>query len=204
MIAGRFPFLALGDSYTIGEGVAPEERWPARLAVMLRGRGLDVGDPQVVAHSGWTCDELAAGIAAASPAGPFALVSLLVGVNDQYRGGSALDYAMRFARLLNRARALAGGDGRRVLVLSIPDWGVSPFADGRDRRAIAAGIDDFNRVNRRAAQLAGAGYVDITAASRQAADRSCFVSDGLHPSAPVYDEWARLAVDAAAAVLGGA
>jgi lysophospholipase L1-like esterase len=172
-----------------------------RLAALLRHRNLPVADPQIIARTGWTCDELAAGIDAAQPQGPFDLVTLLIGVNDQYRGGSALEYAMRLAAVVRRARGLAGGKGRRLVLLSIPDWGVSPFAAGRDRAAIAAAIDEFNLANRRAAQMAGAGYVDVTTASRRAVDAAAYVADGLHPAAAAYEEWARLAVDAAAQAL---
>jgi len=126
-------FLALGDSYTIGESVAATERWPLQLAALLRKEGLALDEPQIVATTGWTTDELWAGIDRAAPRGPFELVSLLIGVNDQYRRREASEYAAQFAVLLARAIAFAGGQADRVLVLSIPDWGVTPFARGRDR-----------------------------------------------------------------------
>jgi lysophospholipase L1-like esterase len=194
-------YLALGDSYTIGEGVAPGERWPVQLAAALRRRGLPVGDPAFIARSGWTCEELASGIAGAAPRGPYALVSLLIGVNDQFRGATPAQYAPCFDALLRRAASLAGERMGRVVALSIPDWGVAPYAEGRDRSAIAASIDAFNRANRAASAAVGARYVDITATSRAAADASRFVSDGLHPSAATYAEWAELALDAAEAAL---
>lgn len=190
-------YLALGDSYTIGEGVAPHDRWPERLAATLRERGYPMADPEVVARTGWTCDELAAGISAAALRGPYALVSLLIGVNDQYRGGTPDEYRPRFEAICALAKSLAGERTGRVVVLSIPDWGVSPFAPERGRAEIAREIDAFNAVNRAVAARAGARYVDITAASRAAVDRACFVADGLHPAAAVHAEWARLAVDAA-------
>jgi len=122
-------YLALGDSYTIGEGVEPRESWPVRLAGLLREEALQVADPEIVARTGWTTDELMTGIERASPRGPFDLVTLLVGVNDQYRGGDAVQYRSRFRSLLRRAVSLAGGEAGRVVVLSIPDWGATPFAE---------------------------------------------------------------------------
>jgi len=191
-------FLALGDSYTIGESVTPAERWPLQLAARLRAEGLPLDDPQIVATTGWTTDELWAGIDRAAPRGPFDLVSLLIGVNDQYRRREASEYAAQFAVLLERAIELAGGLPGRVLVLSIPDWGVTPFAQGRDRAGIRRAIDQFNTLNRQAAQRAGAHYVDVTPLSRQAAiDPALIAADGLHPSGKMYAEWARLALPVA-------
>jgi lysophospholipase L1-like esterase len=197
--AGEMRFLALGDSYTIGEGVAEAERWPVRLAALLRERGVPVGDPEIIARTGWTTDELSAAIDEADPRGPYALVSLLIGVNNQYRGRDAEQYRAEFADLLRRAAGFAGGDASRVLVLSIPDWGVTPFADGRDRPRVAAEIDVYNAIAREEAARAGARYVDVTAQTR--ADPASLVSDGLHPSGRSYAEWARLALPAAAEIL---
>lgn len=200
---GAARYLALGDSYTIGEGVADHARWPHQLVPALGALGHAVRIPEIVARTGWTCDELSAGIDAANPAGPFALVSLLIGVNDQYRGGSAAEYAPRFARLLARAAALAGGDAGRVIVVSLPDWGATPFAQGRDRAAIAEAIDAFNVMNRAEAARVGASYVDVTPSSRRAAaDETLLASDGLHPSAGMFADWARLVLPRAAAIVG--
>src|SRR5437867_870540 len=138
--AMRMRYLALGDSYTIGEGVAEQERWPVQLVRLLRHRGVAIADPEIIARTGWTTEELAAAIAQHPPRGPYALVSLLIGVNDQYRGGDPEAYRPRFAALLAQAISFAGNDARRVIVLSIPDWGVSPFAAGGDRARIAAEI----------------------------------------------------------------
>ena len=163
-----FRYLALGDSYTIGEGVEADERWPAVMVRLLRGSGLAVADPEIVAVTGWTTDELSAGIDAAAPRGPYDLVTLLIGVNDQYRGRGLETYAAGFDQLLARAVAYARGDARRVVVVSIPDWGVTPFAADRDRDTIAREIDLFNAVARRAAATSGAAWVDVTEASRAA------------------------------------
>jgi lysophospholipase L1-like esterase len=159
-----------------------------------------------VARTGWTTGELASGIDAAAPRGPFALVSLLIGVNDQYRGGRPADYRAGFAALLQRAIAFAGGEPGRVIVLSIPDWSVTPFAaaGGHDLPRIASEIRQFNAINREATERAGARYVDVTPVSQRAqGDGSLLAADGLHPSASMYAEWARLALPAATAALAG-
>lgn len=196
-------FLALGDSYTIGEGVDEAQRWPVQLAALLRERGIDVAEPRIIARTGWTTDELSAAIDDAGPQGPYALVSLLIGVNNQYRGRGAEEYRTEFAALLQRAVGFAGGEASRVIVLSIPDWGVTPFADGRDRGQIAAEIDAYNAINRDEARRAGAHWIDVTPQSRAAgADPAFLVADGLHPSGRAYAEWARLALPAATEALG--
>lgn len=176
-------YLALGDSYTIGESVAPAERFPVQLA-----RALNLGEPQIIARTGWTTDELNAAIDAADPQGPFDLVTLLIGVNNQYRGRSADEYRTQFAALLQRAIGFAGGDASKVIVVSIPDWGVTPFAEGRDRAKIAREIDRFNAINREEASRAGAKWVDITPISRRD-DPALVAADGLHPSGKQYTEW---------------
>jgi lysophospholipase L1-like esterase len=191
-------YLALGDSYTIGEGVESAERWPSQLAAALH-----LDDPQIIARTGWTTDELNAAIDEASPRGPFDLVTLLIGVNDQYRGRDAEDYRTSFAGVLGRAIGFAGGDPRRVVVVSIPDWGVTPFADGRDRAAITSAIDRYNAINREETLRAGARYVDVTGISRRGA--LLVVGDHLHPSGAMYAQWnASILPEARAALSGGA
>ena len=193
--AGEMRFLALGDSYTIGEGVPDAERWPVQLAALLRERGVSVDDPQIIARTGWTTDELSAAIDEADPQGLYALVSLLIGVNNQYRGRDTEEYRAEFTALLRRAVAFAGGDASRVIVLSIPDWGITPFAEGRDRARIAAEIDAYNAINRDEAARAGARWVDVAPQTRAAGAGPAFlVDDGLHPSGRSYTEWARLAL----------
>ncbi len=188
-------FLALGDSYTIGESVPPGQRWPVQLATLLREHGLEVEPPVIIATTGWTTDELAAGIRQAAPRGPYDLVSLLIGVNNQYRGRDLDEYRHQFADLLRQAIDFAGGDPARVVVLSIPDWSVTPFAAGRRREAVAEAIDLFNRANAEEAARLGARYVDITPISRLAAHQAdLLAADGLHPSGRMYAQWARLAL----------
>lgn len=197
--------LSLGDSYTIGEGVSDEERWPVRLAALLRAGGFRVGEPTIVARTGWTTDELSEGIDEARPAGPFDLVTLLIGVNDQYRGRSIDEYRGEFRALLARALRFAGGDPQRVIVVSIPDWSVTPFAVDRDRVRIAADIDAFNAVNREEAEWARARYVDITRTSRRGRGELGLVApDGLHPSGEMYARWVELVLPAAVDALRSA
>lgn len=193
-------YLALGDSYTIGEGVADSERWPVQLARALRADGLGVDDPQIIATTGWTTDELQAAIDRAAPTPGFDLVTLLIGVNNQYRGRPLDEYLRQFQGLLEHAIALAGGRARRVVVLSIPDWGVTPFAaaSGRDVAQIAAQIDAFNREARLACQRRHVAFVDVTTFSRQqGAEAAMLVDDGLHPSGAMYRLWMQRAFPAA-------
>jgi undecaprenyl-diphosphatase len=179
-------YLALGDSYTIGESVPEAERFPVQLA-----RELGIPEPAIIAKTGWTTDELSSQLDAVRLAVPFDLVTLLIGVNNQYRGRSADEYRTQFADLLQRAIGFAGGDAKKVIVVSIPDWGVTPFAEGRDRAKIAREIDQFNAINREEAARAGAKWVDITPISR-GSDPALVAGDGLHPSGKQYTEWVKL------------
>ncbi len=201
-------FLALGDSYTIGEGVEPEGRWPVQLARALHGEGFALGEPRIVATTGWTTDELDAGIDAARAQAPIghdhALVSLLIGVNNQYRGRPLDVFQAQFAALLRRAVAFAGGERGRVLVLAIPDWGVTPFAiaQSRDPARVATQIDAFNAACREEAARAGTHWIDIAPVSRErGGEPGMLVEDGLHPSAAMYALWAELALPVARAAL---
>ncbi len=191
-------YLALGDSYTIGESVRADERWPNQLATLLEeAPGLGNLDMEVtfVARTGWTTDELWEGIQAQPIEPPYDLVSLLIGVNNQYRGRDLNEYREQFTFLLNKAVEYAGGNADKVIVLSIPDWGVTPFAADRDRNQITKAIDAFNAVNKAETEKAGAHYVDITPVSRTAtSDPALIAEDGLHPSGKMYAEWAQLAL----------
>jgi lysophospholipase L1-like esterase len=184
----RARILSLGDSYTIGESVSSDDRWPVQLASLLRARGLDVADPQIIARTGWTTRDLSTAIDEERPRGPFDLVTLLIGVNDQYRGRSAEEYRPQFRLALSRALTQAGRRPESVIVISIPDWGVTPHAQGRDRRKVASDIDAFNAVNRDEASAVGTHYADVAA-------------DGLHPSAAMYVEWAHAVLPLALDVL---
>lgn len=191
-------YLALGDSYTIGESVAESERWPNQLAAMLLAEKNMQTDVDIIARTGWTTSELWQGIQANPPQGTYDLVSLLIGVNNQYRGYSVDEYREEFRFLLNKSIEYAGGDANRVIVFSIPDWGVTPFAADRHVDVISKEIGIFNTVNREEIESAGAHYVDITPISRQALDDlSLIASDGLHPSGKMYTLWAEEALPVA-------
>jgi lysophospholipase L1-like esterase len=197
---GTYRILALGDSYTIGESVPESERWPVQFAERLRRRGVDAGEPQIVARTGWTTEELSAAIDAARPQGPFDCVTLLIGVNNQYRGRGVEEYRTQFAALLDRAIGFAGEAGK-VVVVSIPDYGVTPFGQA-ERERIGHEADAFNSVNREETAKRKAVYVDITPVSRGGTTRpSLHADDGLHPSGEQYAAWADL-VAAAIPVTG--
>ncbi|WP_077439298.1 SGNH/GDSL hydrolase family protein [Rhodanobacter sp. C01] len=182
-------YLALGDSYTIGEAVAADRRWPAVLVQRLRQAGVVIDDPQIIAVTGWTTDELAQGMDEATLAPPYDLVTLQIGVNNQYRGRAADEYRQQFASLLARAIALAGHRAARVVVVSIPDWGVTRFAREQDRDSarIASELDSYNAIARDEVARIGAHFVDITGISRQSP--LLVADDGLHPSAAQYALW---------------
>lgn len=213
-------YLALGDSYTIGESVAAAERWPNQLVAMLREQGANLARPEIVARTGWTTGELAAALDAVErgemvemavdehaprPAPPYQLVTLLIGVNNQYRGRPVEEYRAQLQALVARAVAYAGGEPRRVVMLSIPDWGVTPFAAGmgRDAANVAREIDAYNAAARTLCAEAGVAFIDITPLTREAATRpELLASDGLHPSGLDYQRWAHAALPAARAALG--
>lgn len=187
-------YLALGDSYTIGESVDEPGRWPNQLAGLLESNGFKT-DVTIIARTGWTTDELWEGIQAREISPPYDLVSLLIGVNNQYRGRDLEEYRGQFVFLLNKSIEYAGGDAKRVIVLSIPDWGVTPFAGSRDAKQIGQEIDQFNTINREETEKAGGHYIDITPISREALnDPSLIAEDGLHPSGKMYSQWAELAL----------
>ena len=198
-------FLALGDSYTIGEGVPCDGNWPSQLAARLRTEGTDVHGPRILATTGWTTDELEDAMDTARFEPSYALVSLSIGVNNQYRGRAVNGYRGQFRGLLRRAVALAGSEAARVLVVSIPDWGMTPFAarEGRDTVATAQAIDGFNAVAREEAARIGARWVDVTAISRAPDSQVELVDDGLHPSSAQYARWVEVIVPGARAALRG-
>ncbi|RXK62299.1 SGNH/GDSL hydrolase family protein [Lacibacter luteus] len=189
-------YLALGDSYTIGESVALEKNFPHQVVELLRKEKINIDDPAIIAKTGWTTDELQEQLSRVRLAVPFDFVTLLIGVNNQYRGRSEKEYAQQFEELLQQAIGYAGDKTDRVIVLSIPDWGVTPFAKDRDKKKIAKEIDAFNAINEKIAKKYKVHYINITAFTREAAtDKTLVAEDGLHPSAKDYARWAKLVAD---------
>ena len=182
-------FLALGDSYTIGESVSEQERWPNQLADSLRAHGMKISRPTLVATTGWRTDDLKNAIAKASLKNEYGLVSLLIGVNNQYQGKPLAQYAVEFEDLLRTAIALAQGKKENVFVVSIPDYGFTPF--GKEKQTtITAAIDQFNATNRQIAERLGITYFFITDITRRALTQPDLVAaDGLHPSGKMYSLW---------------
>ena len=183
-------YLALGDSYTIGEAVPAEQSFPYQLTAALNKEGIQVNPPTIIATTGWTVDELINAIAESNIThNKYDFVSLLIGVNDQYRGLSQDNYKIKFQQVLDTAINLAAGNKQHVFVLSIPDWGVTPFAAGREGN-IAQEIDQFNTINKQISIASGVNYLDITDISRRAdKEPDLIASDGLHPSGKMYGEW---------------
>ena len=189
-------YLALGDSYTIGEGVPLHESFPYQVVQLLRRTGYMFHAPEIVANTGWTTDELLSNLSATRLLPSYDAVSLLIGVNNQYRGRSLEEYHQQFETLIKKAIRLSGNSPSRVIVLSIPDWGVTPYASEKDRNKIAEDIDDFNLINRSISLQHHTHYIDVTPGSRVAAtDSSLIASDGLHPSGIEYARWSKFVSD---------
>ncbi len=189
-LSAKLSYLALGDSYTIGQLVAETERFPLQLAEKLRPLGHDIGHVRIIAKTGWTTDELQDGIANSdlTADSTYSLVSLLIGVNNQFRSRPVSSYKPEFTALLNQAIAFAGGNKDRVFVVSIPDYAFTPFGNGRPD--ISEGIDEYNAANREITEAMGVRYFDITPISREGLnDPTLVASDGLHPSGKQYAQW---------------
>jgi len=195
-------FLALGDSYTIGEHVAEKSRWPNQLAKLLESEGIHT-KVTIIARTGWTVDELWEGIQATPPEGTYDLLTLLIGVNDEYRGYTAEWYRDKFRFILKKVLLYAGGDPGKLIVLSIPDWGVTPFAAQKGKtKQISQEIDEFNAVNLEETKNVGAHYVDVTTISRMALDDFDLITgDRLHPSGKMYKMWAKKVLPVALDIL---
>lgn len=195
VVPGQYRYLSLGDSYTIGESVAPEERWSVILTELLRKSNITIANPEIIAQTGWTTADLMEGIKSRNPKGPYNLVSVLIGVNNQYRGQSTERYRTELRELLQQTIGFAGGNIERVFMLSTPDWGVTPFAKGSDQAKIAGEIDAFNAVAQEECKKLGILFIDITPLSRTARnDVSLVAKDGLHFSGKMYRQWAELAL----------
>ncbi|HWB62715.1 MAG TPA: SGNH/GDSL hydrolase family protein [Chitinophagales bacterium] len=203
--AKKHTMLCLGDSYTIGESVHENERFPMQAVQLLKGKGLDFDKPVIIAKTGWTTDELQKGITDAHVSQKFDYVTLLIGVNNEYRGRDAEEYRKQFDELLNTAIDYANGKRSHVFVISIPDWGATPFAANdprqRSRDVIAQEINHFNAINHEEAVKAKVNYVDIGPIARRAIrEPDLTAEDNLHPSGKMYAGWAKLLADAIARV----
>jgi lysophospholipase L1-like esterase len=185
-------YLALGDSYTIGQGVPPTDRYPVQTREWLLANGITgIKEPEIIATTGWTTINLQSAIETQKPTGPFDVVSILIGVNDQYQRMEAAGYTTRFTELLKKCISLADNKPSHVFVLSIPDYSVTPFGKNMDPERVSKEIDNFNAINKQVALSYNVQYLDITPSSRQAAtDASLVCSDGLHPSGIEYKKWA--------------
>lgn len=197
-----YSYLALGDSYTIGESVLTSENFPNQTVQRLKNQGYEFKSPEIVATTGWTTDELQNNINNRTFSAPYDIVTLLIGVNNQYRGRFIDTYKPEFENLLKQAIQFAGGKAEHVIVLSIPDWGVTPFAADRDRDQIAREIDEHNTANKIISEKYNVNYIDITPWTREAAnDPSLVAADGLHPSAKEYKRWSEKLADKIIAII---
>lgn len=187
-----FNYLALGDSYTIGESVSEDHRFPVQLVKMLNDEGIKTNPATIIAKTGWTTDNLSQGIKNSGITETFDLVTLLIGVNNQYQGRDTAEYRIQFRELLKTAIRFAKNTEKKVIVISIPDYGVTPFAQNKDTAKIATEIDIFNRINREETDVQGANYVSITSISKVAkVEVSLIAPDGLHPSGEMYRMWVK-------------
>lgn len=187
----QYTYLALGDSYTIGEQVPIYENFPYQLVQLLRKKNIGITAPEIIAKTGWTTDELIEGIRQTNLLATYDIVTLLIGVNNQYRGRSVDDYKNEFEMLLQKAIVFAGNNHERVFVVSIPDWGVTPFADGRDREKVAFEIDAYNAACKMITESHHCSFTDITIAQRKDGMLDDFLApDKLHPSGNEYAKWA--------------
>jgi lysophospholipase L1-like esterase len=183
-------YLALGDSYTIGQSVDPAQAFPYQLKDRLTVQGYTVADPEIIAVTGWTTTDLINAITQANLTQKYDFVTLLIGVNNQYQGKSQAQYRTELVQLLNTAITFANGNKKHVFVLSIPDYSVTPFAQNSDKARIASEIDQFNDINLYESTNAGVNYLNITGISRQAAtDPTLIATDGLHLSTKMYGLW---------------
>ena len=185
-------YLALGDSYTIGESVPASDNFPAQLFQALKDKGTPVSSYKIIARTGWTTANLKAAIEASSYKDTFNLVSLLIGVNNQYQGKSLEEYKIEFIELANRAIQYAGGEKKNVFVVSIPDYGYTPFGKNNQEK-ITAELVQFNAVNKQVSDSLGLTYVNITPISQRGlAEPDLVAGDGLHPSSKMYKLWVDL------------
>lgn len=186
-------YLALGDSYTIGEAVSENQRWPVQLTKKLNETGIKVDDPLIIAKTGWTTNELQNAISEKNPETDYDLVSLLIGVNNQYRGYPIDQYKIEFKELLLQAVTFANGDTSKVFVVSIPNYGVTPFGIEKGEEKIRQQLLVYDAIADSISSELNIPFVNITPVSEKAKeDPSYIASDQLHPSGKQYKEWVDL------------
>lgn len=193
----QYSYLALGDSYTIGEQVLLSESFPYQAVQLLRKKNSEINAPEIIAKTGWTTDELYAAITQTNFLESYDFVSLLIGVNNQYRERTIENYELEFERLLKKAISLSGDKPTKVFVLSIPDWSVTPFAKDRNTQKIAQEIIAYNTICKIITLRYKCVFLDITTAQKHdSTNAEMLAPDGLHPSALEYSKWAKMLADA--------
>jgi lysophospholipase L1-like esterase len=198
----KVEFLALGDSYTIGQSVEKSLRWPLQLADKLATDGYEASEVEIIAKTGWTTGQLLDAIDDQNPEGPYDLVSLLIGVNNQYQKRDTAEYRAEFKMLLQKAIALSGNDPDKVFVVSIPDYSVTPYVEKMDTVRIRKQIDIFNLINLQETEGENISYVNITPISRNAKDDPTLIAgDDLHPSGKMYEQWVKMIYPVALEIL---
>ena len=201
--AAAVAYLALGDSYTIGEGVPEAQSFPYQLADSLRSRGYRVAEPTVIAQTGWRSDVLLAAVDERDTGPAPDLVTVLIGVNDQFQGRDVEGFRQNFLRLLDRAEGLATGGRDDLVVVTIPDYSATPFAASRDTARIRRELDAFDAVIAEEAGARGLPVVDVTPGSKAARERpdQLLAADRLHPSGLQYGQWVTEMLPSVLAVL---
>lgn len=193
----NYSYLALGDSYTIGEQVLLSESFPYQTVQLLRKKNLSFFAPEIIAKTGWTTDELQSEIDSKSFLDKYDFVSLLIGVNNQYRGRNLEEYKLQFAQLLQKAIGFTSNNVKHVFVLSIPDWSITPFAKDKEIEKIATEIDLYNNACKEISEAKGCQFIEITAQQKiESNDPKMIAEDNLHPSALEYAKWAKKLSDA--------
>jgi lysophospholipase L1-like esterase len=185
-------YLALGDSYTIGTSIDPSDNYPNQTFQNLTGAGFKMAVPQIIAKNGWTSLDLINALKTTEKRNTYQVVSLLIGVNNQYQGRSMVEFESNFQSLLASAIVLTGNVPKKVFVFSLPDWGITPFAAGLDKQEIATEIDAYNTICAKYAKLYGANFINITDDYRLQGFKTNYLAiDGLHPSKLIYAAWSK-------------
>ena len=197
-----YNYLALGDSYTIGESVPLHKSFPYQVVQLLRKKEFNFNAPEIIAKTGWTTEELQDAMSKVTLLSKYDFVTLLIGVNNQYRGGDAIEYKQQYEEILKKAIELANSKKDHVIIVSIPDYSVTTHAETMDTEKISREIEVFNSINKALSIQYKVQYVDITSGSKSVKnDPSLIAQDGLHPSEKQYAVWAKKIVELIASQL---